>query len=65
MTSTSNSTFFHFHIDGRLTSNLGPLLFVYKGFLVIFFVLQKKIQLKKNPKKSFSHKKFPTERKFE
>ena len=33
--------------EGRLTLNLGlkmlvPLLIVYKGFLVIFFVLQKK-----------------------
>ena len=45
---------------------LGPLLFAYKGFLVIFFVLQKKIwNSKKNPKKSFSQKKTFTESRFE
>ena len=49
---------------------LGPLLFAYKGFkgfLVIFFVLQKKfITVKKNsPKKYFLQKKIFTKSKFE
>ena len=46
---------------------LGPLLFVYKGFLVIFLFYKKFffIILKKNPKKKISQKKLFTERKFE
>jgi len=48
---------------------LGPLLFVYKGFLVIFLVLQKNIfydSKKKFQKSLFFHKKkVSTERKFE
>ena len=46
---------------------LGPLLFVYKGYLGIFFVLQIKIYNgKKNSKKVFFTKKqLFTERKFE
>ena len=46
---------------------MGPLLFVYKGFLVIFFVLQNFcfIILKKISKKKISQKKIFTERKFE
>ena len=45
---------------------LGPLLFVYRGFLVMFFVLQNKIcNNKKSSKKVFFAKKLFTERKFE
>ena len=37
---------------------MGPLLFAYKGFAVIFFNIRKKFKtVKKNPKKSFSPKK--------
>ena len=37
----------------------GPLLVVYKGFLVIYFVLDKKIyNSKQNPKMSFYKKNF-------
>ena len=47
---------------------LGPLLFVYEGFLVIYFVLQKK-KIRNNKKKFqknlFHKKKLFTERKFE
>ena len=44
---------------------LGSLLFVYKGFLVIFFVLQKKIEtVKKIQKILFHKKKLFTEHKF-
>ena len=68
MKTNSNSEF----KEGCLRSNLGPkntgsLLFVYKRFLVIFFVLQKEnfITVKKNSKKVFFTKKNFTERKFE
>ena len=43
---------------------LGPLLFVYKGFLVIFFTKNIFITIKKIQKKSITKKLF-TERKFE
>ena len=45
---------------------LGPLLVVYRVFLVIFFDLQKKrfVTAKKNSKKVFFTKKNFTERKF-
>ena len=55
MTSTSKSQFYHLQ--------RGPLLFVYGGILVIFFVKKKKT-VKEIPK-SFSQKKLFTERKFE
>ena len=46
---------------------LGPLLFVYRGFLIIFFVLQKKFCIRKENSKKvfFTKKKLFTERKFE
>ena len=45
---------------------LGPYLYVYKGFFVIFFVLQKyNYNSEKFPKKAFSQKKkLPNERKY-
>ena len=56
--------------DGRLTSNLGLKcwvfwIFVYKGFSIIFFVLQKSIynSKKKTKKVFFTEIKLPTERK--
>ena len=44
---------------------MGPLLFVYKGFLVIYLVYKKKIMSKIFFPKSLFLKKYSTERKFE
>ena len=44
-------------VEFRPKKMLGPLIFIFRGFLVIFFVLQKNIVTVKKIQKSLFHKK--------